>query len=283
VARQGIYAGVEAGGTKFICAVGTGPDGLKLSAPIPTTTPDETLARVADFFRPHRVHALGIASFGPVDPVRGIITRTSPKLAWRGCQLQARLQKALGGVPASTDADVNGAALAESRWGAAGGLDPCVYVTIGTGIGAGALVNGSLLHGVLHPEAGHFRLKRAPGDLFPGVCPSHGDCWEGLACGPAFEARLAFGQTAEEAQRHLASAIAYGVMNLAYTLSPRVLILGGGVMKRPGLLAQVKAAVKQQNNRYAPMPRIVRPGLGDRAGVLGAIALAERARPKWTA
>jgi fructokinase len=272
-----LFAGLEAGGTKFICATGTGPRDLRVSQPIPTTTPDQTLARVIDWFASRRVQprALGIASFGPLDVARGRILPTTPKLPWRNCALQDRLSEALG-IRATTDTDVNGAILAESRWGAAIGLDPAIYLTVGTGIGAGVMVNGNVVHGQLHTEAGHLLIPTA-GD-FPGVCPHHKNCLEGLASGPAFQARLAAGQSESEAQAAIADALALGIVNLTYTLSPRIVVLGGGVMKRRGLLAQVRQALASHNRKYAPVPRLVKPALGDNAGVLGAIALAERFR-----
>jgi fructokinase len=270
-----LLAGVEAGGTKFICGWGTGPRDLVVSEPIPTTTPEETIARVVAWFgaRRTRPRALGIAAFGPLDVARGRILKTTPKLAWRDCRLQERLAAALG-VAAVADTDVNGAMLAESRWGAAMGLDPAVYITVGTGVGVGVMVNGAVVHGKLHTEAGHLLLPRLEGDAFAGGCPHHGACLEGLACGPAFAARLAAGQTEAEADRYVADALARGILNLTYTVSPHVVILGGGVMKRKGLLARVRRALVAHNRGYAPLPKLVRPGLGDRAGVLGAIALA---------
>ena len=172
-----MFGAVEAGGTKFVCAVGTGSGDLLVGQPIPTTTPRETLAAVIAFFRPYRLQAVGVGSFGPVDLAAGRITRTTPKLAWRGYGLRKALEDGLG-VPAYLDTDVNAAAWGEYRYGDA--PDPFLYVTVGTGIGGGGVVNGKLLHGKLHPEMGHLLLPRASGDTFPGLCPAHRDCLEGL-------------------------------------------------------------------------------------------------------
>lgn len=270
---KALFGGVEAGGTKFVCAVGTGPDDLTVSAPIPTTTPRETLPRVAAFFKGRRLRSLGIASFGPVDPATGTIQRTTPKIAWRGFPMQRWLEEELG-VRAITDTDVNGAALAEHRWGAARGVDPFLYLTVGTGIGGGGLVNGRMLHGLLHPEMGHVHVPRHPRDEFAGVCPSHGACLEGLACGPAIAARLTT-QAPELVWDCVADALAWGLLNLSYAFSPRLIVLGGGVMKQRGLLASVRSCLRAHGQRYAPLPRLARPALGDRAGAAGAIALAQ--------
>lgn len=231
------------------------------------------MRQVAAFFHGKRFRSAGLATFGPVDPAKGVITNKTPKVAWRGCRLQDRLEQALG-VSVRTDTDVNGAALAESRWGAAVGVDPFLYITVGTGIGVGVMVNGGLLHGMLHPEAGHLLLPRARGDAFIGCCPVHRDCLEGLACGPAIAARLQGGQTEEEAVRFAADALAKGLLSLSYAFSPQLLIVGGGVIKRKGLLAAVRLEMKRWNSDYVSLPNVVRPKLGDRAGVLGALALA---------
>ena len=187
-----IVGGIEAGGTKFVCAVGTGPGDLRAVERFPTTTPEETLGRAIAYFRDRPVAAVGVGSFGPVDvdpdsPTWGHVTST-PKPGWQGADVAGGVARALG-VPVGFDTDVNAAALAEHRWGAAQGLDTFVYLTVGTGIGGGGLIAGRRLHGLTHPEMGHIRVPRVPGDDFAGVCPYHGDCWEGLASGPAIEAR----------------------------------------------------------------------------------------------
>jgi fructokinase len=185
----GTLGAVEAGGTKFVCAIGSGPQDL-IRTTFPTTTPGETLGQAIQFFRNRgtSIAALGVASFGPVDldaqsPTFGFITST-PKPGWSNVDICGVLQRGLG-APVAFDTDVNGAALAEARWGAARGLDNILYVTIGTGIGGGALVDGSPVHGLIHPEMGHILIPQDPEDSFPGCCPFHGNCFEGLASGLA--------------------------------------------------------------------------------------------------
>lgn len=290
-----VFGGIEAGGTKFVCGYGTGPQDLQAEAHIPTTTPQETIARAVDFFRqqPEPLTALGIGSFGPLDlspssPSYGSIT-TTPKPGWQNTPLAAALRQALA-VPVLIDTDVNAAALGEHRWGAAQGLDTFIYLTIGTGIGGGAIANGKRLHGRTHPEMGHIRI---PHDLvqdpFQGICPFHGDCLEGLASGPAMQAR--WGQPAEAlpsdhpAWALEANYLGDGLANLILTVSPQRVILGGGVMQAPGLLPLVRARVHQRLAGYLAIPEtdeeidgfIVPPALGNRSGVLGAIALAQEA------
>ncbi|MDW8316997.1 MAG: ROK family protein [Anaerolineae bacterium] len=292
-----LFGGIEAGGTKFVCAVGTGPDDLRDEIRFPTTTPDETIGRAIAYFqeqaRRQPLTAIGIASFGPVDlnpasPTYGYITST-PKPGWAFADFAGRVQRALG-VPVGFDTDVNGAALGELRWGAAQGLDTFIYLTIGTGIGGGGLVAGRLIHGLVHPEMGHIRIPHdRHQDPFPGRCPFHGDCLEGLACGPAIEDR--WGQRAETlppdhpAWDLEARYIALALNNFICTLSPQRIILGGGVMGQPQMFPLVRRYVQELLNNYVDSPAvregmdqyIVPPGLGNRAGVLGAIALAQMA------
>lgn len=274
--------GIEAGGSKFVCAAGSGPDDAEF-AEFPTTSPEETLRHVIDFFSATQpVAALGIGSFGPIDPnplspTFGYITST-PKAGWRNFDFAGTVRRALG-VPIVFDTDVNAAALAESRWGAARGLRNFVYITVGTGMGGGALVDGRLLHGRLHPEMGHIRIPHDPVcDPFPGVCPYHGDCLEGLASGPAIEARwgqpghlLADGHAAWDLE---AGYLALGIVNWTCMLSPERLVLGGGVMQREELFPKIRVRVSGLLNGYLEPPEMVPPKLGTRAGVLGAIALA---------
>lgn len=290
-----LYGGVEAGGTKFVCAIGAGPDEIVAQAEFATTTPGETIGRAVAFFEDHSasIAAVGIGSFGPVDPdprsaTFGTVTST-PKIGWQDVDILGRIQSALG-VPAAFDTDVNAAALGEHRWGAAHGLDTFVYITVGTGIGGGALVEGNLLHGLMHPEMGHFPVPHDPArDPFPGVCPFHGDCWEGLASGPAIEARwgergeaLPDDHPAWELEAHY---LALGLTSIICVLSPQRIILGGGVMERTFLFPMIRSQVRNLLNGYVQVPAItqdidayiVPPVLGGRAGVLGAIALATRA------
>jgi fructokinase len=288
-----IYAGVEAGGTKFVCGVGTGPDDL-VSEPFPTTTAVETIARVEEFFRKHpKPAAVGVGSFGPIDldrssPTWGHITMT-PKLPWRNFNLAAAISRAAG-APVAFDTDVNAAALGEHHWGAAQGLETFLYLTVGTGIGGGAMANGRLLHGLMHPEMGHLRIPHdLDADPFLGLCPSHQDCLEGLASGPAIEKRwetrgenLAPDHPAWELE---ARYLALGVVNWILTLSPQRIILGGGILQVPGLLPRIRSHTLALLNGYIQSPALldrmdeylVLPALGGRAGVLGAIALAQGA------
>lgn len=289
-----VYGGIEAGGTKFVCVVGSGPDDVRAEARFPTTTPDETIGRAVDFLRAHRadLDALGIASFGPVDPeptspTYGFITST-PKPGWANTDIVGAVQGALD-LPLGFDTDVNGAALGEHRWGAAQGLDTFIYLTIGTGIGGGGMMGGRLMHGLIHPEMGHVRLPRdVEADPFEGICPFHGDCLEGLASGPALEAR--WGQPAETlpsdhpAWPLQAHYLGLALMTYVCVLSPQRIIMGGGVMQERQLFPMVRSEVQELLNGYVQAPEIlehidryiVPPALGGRAGVLGAVALAER-------
>ncbi|HEY8346709.1 MAG TPA: ROK family protein [Symbiobacteriaceae bacterium] len=289
-----LYGGIEAGGTKFVCAIGTGPDDIRAETRFPTTTPEETIQRVIRFFQeyPEPVAAIGIGSFGPVDPnptspTYGWITST-PKPGWRNTAIRSAIASALG-VPVGFDTDVNAAALGEYRWGAAQGVENFIYLTVGTGIGGGAMVGGRLLHGLVHPEMGHILIPRDPRDSFAGSCPYHRDCLEGLANGPAIEQRWgARGETlppehpAWELEAHY---LALALVSFICTLSPERIILGGGVMQQAHLFPLIRRKVQQLLNGYISSPAIleqidayiVPPGLGNRAGVLGAIALAEQA------
>jgi fructokinase len=289
------YGGIEAGGTKFVCAIGSGPDDVRAEVRFPTTTPGETIGQAIEFFRARQadVAAIGIASFGPVDlnptsPTYGFIT-TTPKPGWAATDLNGAIGRALD-LPLAFDTDVNGAALGEHRWGAAQGLDTFLYLTIGTGIGGGGMIGGKLMHGLIHPEMGHMLLRHDhQADPFDGICPFHGDCLEGMASGPALQAR--WGQPAETlAPDHpawplQAGYIALALMNLICTVSPQRIILGGGVMMGPRLFPLIRTKVQELLDGYVQAPQvleqidryIVPPALGSRAGVLGAIALAQNA------
>jgi len=275
--------GIEAGGTKFVCAIGTGPDDLE-TCEIPTTHPDETIGRVAAFFKARPpVDAIGIGSFGPIDPnpqssTFGYITST-PKPGWKNFDFAGAIRRTLH-AEVAFDTDVNAAAMGERRWGAAQGLDTFLYLTVGTGIGGGGLVNGQLMHGQTHPEMGHIRVPHdRAGDPFPGCCPFHGDCLEGLAAAPAITAR--WGQPGEKlpgdhpAWDLEAHYLAYGITNWICTLSPQRIILGGGVLRHSALYAMVREKVAALINGYVALPEIVPPALSGRAGVLGAIALGQ--------
>ena len=290
--RMTLVGGIEAGGTKFVCAIGTIAGDLRATARFPTTTPDETLGRCVAFFlnQAEPVTAVGIACFGPIDlqprsPTYGHITMT-PKIAWRNADVRGIVARALG-VPVAFDTDVNAAALAEHRWGAARDVANVLYVTVGTGIGGGVLVRGRPVHGLVHPELGHVPVPhdRAK-DPFPGICPSHGDCLEGLACGPAIQGRWGVPAT-ELSEDHPAWAVeaeylALGICTWIYTLSPERVVLGGGVMEQRQLFPLIRTRVGSLLAGYLTAPQvgdriddyIVPAALGGRAGVLGAIALA---------
>lgn len=291
-----LVGGIEAGGTKFVCAVGSGPEDLRTEIRFATTTPEETIGQAITFFQAQRerhgeLGAIGIASFGPLDPnpaspTYGMIT-TTPKQGWAHTDFARTVAAALD-LPVGFDTDVNGSALAEGRWGAAQGLDTFLYLTMGTGIGGGAVVGGQLLHGLLHPEMGHIRVPHDwERDPYKGHCPYHGDCLEGMAAGPAIAAR--WGQRAETlppdhpAWALEATYLAYGLVNLILTLSPQRVILGGGVMAQAQLFPLVRQRVLAFLGGYVQSPRILEeidsyimpPALGSRAGVLGALALAQ--------
>ncbi len=303
--RDGLIGAIEAGGTKFVCAVGRGP-GEKLLARVSFPTGDDSaslLDRVAAWLaeqesRHGRLAALGIASFGPVDldpgsPTWGHITST-PKIAWQYTDLVGGLRGRLRDLPVGFDTDVNGAALGEYAWGAAQGLDDFIYLTIGTGIGGGGMVGGRMMHGLLHPEMGHMVLPRVKGDDFPGVCPFHGACWEGLCTGPAMNARAGAPAETLGADHPVweleTQYIALALENIIYNVSPRRIIIGGSVRKAGHLgeerfFRMVRTKVREVLNGYLGSPvldegidgYIVPPLLGDDAGVCGAIALGQRA------
>ncbi len=275
-----MLGGIEAGGTKWVCATGSGPDDLQQVISFPTTTPVETIARAVDFFsRNGDVDALGVGSFGPIDIDGGLIT-TTPKPGWANTDVVGALRSALG-VPVAFDTDVNAAALGEQRWGAAAGLDTFCYLTVGTGIGGGVMAGNELVRGLVHPEIGHMPIRHdTHRDPFAGACPFHGDCFEGLASGTAIRAR--WGAPGEELVGRQevweleAEYLALGVVNVVCAISPQLVILGGGVMQQPTLLPLVRERVAALLAGYVTAPELVAPALGGRSGVLGAIALADR-------
>ena len=283
------FGGIEAGGTKFVVGIGRGPDAIESRMTIPTTSPDETLSAVLSWFKSQPpISAIGIASFGPVDldrqsPSWGSITQTT-KPGWSQTSLAQALGSALG-VPTGFDTDVNGAAIAEVKWGAAQGCAPAVYVTVGTGIGGGAIINGTPLRGFGHPEMGHIGVVRHPDDQdFEGTCPFHSACCEGLASGPAILKR--FGVPLSDLPHdHPGHAMIAGYLAqlthaIQAILAPQRIIMGGGVMKTPGLIDGVRKAAAALASGYFKAPAtqiIVPPGLGENSGLLGAFALAEQA------
>ncbi len=284
-----LYGGVETGGTWCVCAVGRGPEELDALEEFPTGAPEATIERICDFFRrAPSVAAIGIGAFGPVDlrrdsPTWGAIT-TTPKTAWRDAALGPAVRDAVG-VPVAFDTDVNAAAVGEHRWGAGRGVASLLYLTVGTGIGGGLAIDGRPWHGLVHPEVGHLRI---PHDgSFAGVCPSHGDCLEGLAGGAALAARWNAAPDElpddHEAWEIEAEQLALGILAMVMVASPERIVAGGGVLERSGLLGRIRRRLPELNAGYLPAPELgdgidtylVPPGLGDRAGVLGAIALAE--------
>jgi fructokinase len=288
-----LFGGIEAGGTKFVCAIGSGPDDVRARTRIPTTTPTETLDRVIAFFarHPEPLDGIGVGAFGPLDldptsPMYGHIT-TTPKPGWRQCDIAGTLRRALG-VPVSIDTDVNVAALGEHRWGAARDVDDVLYLTVGTGIGGGVLVRGEALHGLLHPEIGHIPVPHdREADPFEGTCPFHGDCLEGLASGPAVQAR--WGQPGETlpvdhpAWVLEAHYLALALVTCIYTVSSQRIILAGGVMQQAQLFPLIRRQVARLLGGYLDVSAIrehideyiAPPALGGNAGVLGALALAQ--------
>ena len=289
-----LYGGIEGGGTKYICAVGNGPDEIADETRFPTNTPQETLERVCAFFAPYvkeaRIKSIGLGSFGPVDvdptsPTFGYIT-TTPKPNWSYTNIFGILQKELG-VPIIMDMDVAASAMGEFTWGAIQGLDPSLYLTVGTGIGGSYILNGKPLRGLVSLEMGHVRIPHDEGlDPFRGACPYHGDCFEGLASGPSIQSR--FGRPAENLDDDdpfwvlEAGYIAYALANYIFTLPPKKIVLGGGVMRQEFLFEKIRDKLYSLLNNYLNHPiltshmdeYIVPPALGDRSGVLGAIALA---------
>ena len=289
-----LYGGIEAGGTKFNCVIGSGPDHIMAQTRIPTKAPDDTLPHVIDFFRNAGVPlaALGIGSFGPVDvdpssPKFGYVT-TTPKPGWPNTNFVGVIRSALN-VPIVFDTDVNAAAFGEYTWGAAQGLRTFAYLTIGTGIGGGGMVEGRLMHGLVHPETGHMRIPHDRiRDPYAGQCPYHGDCFEGLACGPALWGRWQQDPSAlppdHEAWQLEAHYIALALVNTITIFSPQRIILGGGVMDQAFLFPMIRREVQTLLNDYVMNDMIqkhiddyiVPPMLGGRAGAMGCIALAQR-------
>jgi fructokinase len=293
-----MFGGVEAGGTKFVCVIGTGPDEIVETLRLEVTSPAETLKATIDFFQRAvadgtRLDAIGIGTFGPVElrrehPRYGSIT-TTPKVGWSNTQLVDPFVEAFG-IPVGFDTDVNAAALAEGRWGAARGLKSFVYVTLGTGIGGGAVIDGRILHGLGHSEMGHLAVPRHPADGFAGVCPFHGDCLEGMASGPAIAAR--FGRRGEDldaADRATAVELVgfylgAGIRSIIYALAPERIVVGGGLSALPGLAAIAQAELHRQLAGYPGLPEHTQPDfislarLGGQAGPAGTLIIAEHAR-----
>ncbi|TDL73626.1 ROK family protein [Rhodococcus qingshengii] len=278
---------IEAGGTKFVCAVGDETGTIIERIQIPTTVPEETIPQVIDFFKKFPVKAIGIGSFGPIDvnpesETYGCITST-PKTGWRNYHFVQTFKERFN-VPIGFNTDVNAAALGEATLGAAKGLDSCLYITVGTGIGAGAIVQGKLLQGLSHPEMGHILVRRHPEDGYQGKCPYHHDCLEGLAAGPAIEERwgnkgsnLADRSEVWDLEGYY---IAQALLQYILILSPKKIILGGGVMNQNQVFPSIYKYVKELVSDYVSLPElqdyIVSPGLGDASGITGALILAHQ-------
>lgn len=279
-----VIAALELGGTKTVVALGNEAGELFEEFRFPTATPEETLSTALDWWRARAEFSrLGIASFGPIriDPVREDYGSflTTPKQAWQGFSLTEFFDRHLHGVKLMIATDVQAALLAEMNRGAAAGLSDALYLTVGTGIGAGICCDGKMIHGTLHPEMGHLMVRRHPDDSFGGVCPYHGDCWEGLASGPAIEQRwgipareLSVDHVAWEMEAYY---LAQGLFAACAMLSPERLILGGGVSQAPGLHAKVAALLDVYSAGYfeALGKRLVAPLLGQQAGIMGALLL----------
>jgi len=293
-------AGIEAGGTKFVCAVGNGPENLNRKE-FPTENPAEVLANVTQWLGEQqrirgKLEAIGIGSFGPLDldersQTYGYITST-PKPGWKNVDLVGAIRMAFPGLPVGVDTDENAAALGEYRWGNARGLQDFVYVTLGTGIGGGGMSGGRLIHGLVHPEMGHMLLPRISGDTFAGVCPYHGACWEGLCSGPAIRERTGLPAEDLPSEHELwvieTQYIAHAVANILYVLSPQRIIIGGSVAKAGQLgsvrfFGMIRRKLETALNNYISSSAVqeamdsfvVPPLQGDNAGILGGIALAQ--------
>ena len=292
-----IIGAIEAGGTKFVCGIGNEHGEISDRISFPTEEPEKTTQKAADYFKDKGIEALGVGSFGPLDldtnsKAYGHVT-TTPKPGWANYDLLGHLKKELN-VPAGFDTDVNAAAFGEARWGAAQGLDSCLYYTVGTGIGVGVYAGGQLIHGLVHPEGGHVLVRRHPDDTFAGACPYHGDCLEGMAAGPAIAKR--WGQSGDSLPEdhpawdieahYLAEAITGAIL----LLSPKKIILGGGVMHQSQLFPLIRQKVAKNLNGYVASSvlddldsYIVPPGLGDNAGLVGSIALGVEAAGRFRA
>ncbi len=283
-----MYGALEAGGTKMVCAVGDDTGKIYEQVSIPTTTPDETMPAIIDYFKDKDIKAIGIACFGPIDLDRnsdtyGYITST-PKTAWKNFDIVGYVKKALG-IPVGFDTDVNGSLLGEITYGCAKGLTDAIYLTIGTGIGGGVMTNGKLLHGMLHPELGHIIIGKRADDKGECVCPYHDSCFEGLAAGPSIEKR--WGKKAKELADEAfvwkleADYIGTALVNFCMTLSPQKIILGGGVMHQMQLFPMIREVFKKKMAGYINTSTlekldeyIVPASLNDDQGIMGAIKLA---------
>lgn len=285
------YAGIEAGGTKFVLAVSDENQKIVKKISIPTTTPEETLEKAFEFFDQYELKGMGIGSFGPigVDSTKedyGYILNT-PKLPWKQYDVLGALKKRYN-IPMAWTTDVNAAAFGELKKGAAQGKNSCLYLTVGTGIGGGIVLNGDIFSGFTHPEVGHIHVKRHPNDDYKGTCPYHHDCLEGLAAGPSLEARTGIkGQDLpldHPIWKIQAYYIAQALMTYVLTIAPEKIILGGGVMNQEHMLVKIRESFKEQMADYMEVPPldeyIVRWGLPNESGIVGSLLLAEEAVKK---
>lgn len=284
-----LFGALEAGGTKMVLAIGNEDGEILEQISIPTETPSITIPKIIDYFKQKNIVALGIGSFGPIDldknsATYGYITST-PKLAWKNYDIVGNIKKSLS-IPIGFDTDVNGSALGEATWGSTKGIASSIYITVGTGIGVGVYQNGNLMHGMLHPEAGHILLSKHPMDTFEGICPYHPNCLEGLASGPSIEKR--WGKKAIELQDNQqvwemeAYYLAQALVNYILTLSPHRIILGGGVMHQEQLFPLVRQQVSKLLGGYIKTSQlenleqyIVPATLNDNQGIMGCIQLAK--------
>jgi fructokinase len=284
-----LLGALEAGGTKMVLAVGNENGEILERTSIPTQTPDVTIPQIINFYEGKDIDALGIGSFGPIDPdpnskTYGYITST-PKLAWTNYNLVGSISKVLP-IPIGFDTDVNASVLGEATWGSIKGLSSGVYITVGTGVGVGVYINKCLLHGMLHPEAGHVLLRKHPEDTFTSICPYHTNCLEGLASGPAIEKR--WNKKAAELADNTkvweieAFYLSQGITDIILTLSPHRIVLGGGVMHQKQLFPLIRNQVKQFLGGYIKTPQIadldqyiVPASLGENQGIMGCIQLAK--------
>lgn len=284
---------IEAGGTKIVCGIGNEQGIIEDRVSFPTEQPEPTIRKMIEYFKGKQVDAIGVGSFGPINidrssPEYGYVT-TTPKPGWTNYPFLPMLQREFD-IPFGWDTDVNAAAFGEATWGAAKGLDSCLYYTIGTGVGVGVYAEGKLVHGLLHPEGGHILTRRHPDDNYEGFCPYHGDCLEGIAAGPAIERRWKV-KGSELPQDHPAWEmeafyIGQAVAGAVLMLSPKKVILGGGVMHQLQLFPMIREQVRRNLNGYVSAEAIlgssiddyiVPPGLGDNAGLCGSLALGLKA------
>lgn len=282
-----LIGSIEAGGTKFVCGVGNEKNEIVERTSFPTTTPEETLEKIFQFFDQFPIEKMGIGSFGPIDVnsesnTYGHVLNT-PKIGWKNFNFLGEMKRHFK-IPMGWTTDVNTAVLAESKMGAAKGLDNVIYITVGTGIGAGALINGTLLNGIGHPEMGHIMVNQHPDDDYAGTCPYHGNCLEGLAAGPSIKGRLdTEGKDVDsdhEVYQWIANYLGQALVNYTVILRPERIVLGGGVMNVPGILEKIKKEFLESLADYVPIPDVddylVLPKLDGDAGLIGGLILAQQ-------